>query len=152
MNDSRIVIRRWLDEEPDLAHLAVTASNGSFGGWVDFYCNIEDLGLIGRSLESFPQKVGDGYRYESGSEDLANRSHSYFLLRAYTTDSVGHCALQIAMNNNTAEPQEGMCRFSITADAASINRLGSYLLKFEKLKHLELRWTPEETEIFQEYQ
>ncbi len=64
----------------------------------DFYCNTEDLITIGQALQNFPLKIDDEFRYERGSENPRDRCYDYFLLRAYTTDSVGHCAIQFAIN------------------------------------------------------
>jgi hypothetical protein len=63
-------------------------------------------------------------------------------MRAYTTDSVGHCAIQFAINKNLIEPYEAICRFSIQADAASINRLGILFEKFSRLEDFEFEWSP----------
>jgi hypothetical protein len=147
-----IKIRRYPYEEPYHIHLEFTVSNGSFCGGTDFYCNAEDLSKIGIALQSFPRGVGDEYRYECGSEKPEDRCYRYFLMRAYTTDLVGHCAIQFVINNNSAEPSEGACRFSIKAEAASINRLGTLFEKFSELKHLELSWSPTEEELFEDYQ
>jgi len=135
-----IAVQRFPYEEPYHAHIHIDASNGQFGGAVDFYCNVEDLANIGRGLQNFPCKVPDEYRYENGSKDPAARVYSYLLIRAYTIDRVGHCALQISMSRNAIPPVEGMCEFSITAEPSAINRLGMLFERFAKLEHLELRW------------
>jgi hypothetical protein len=132
--------------------LEFVVSNGSFGGDTDIYCNAEDLKEMGVTLRNFPLKLGDEYRYEYGSENPADNCYRYFLMRAYTTDAVGHCAVQFVVNNNSAEPNEGVCRFSIKVEAASINRLGALFEKFSELKHFELRWSPNEAELFENYQ
>ena len=51
------------------------------------------------------------------------------------------------MNSNEKEPEEGTCRFSIQADPAAINLLGSAFETFCKLQHLEIRWSPTESEL-----
>lgn len=146
---SYLVVRRYPYEEPFHLQLEFSASNGLFSGTTDIYCNIEDLKEIGDRLQNFPVRVGDEVRYEHGSEDPTLRRYRYFMLRAYTTDSAGHCALQIKMNNNTREPHEGTCTFSIKAEAAAINRLGSLFLTLSRLEHLEFRWTREDQELFE---
>jgi hypothetical protein len=152
MEVPKIIIRRYPYEEPYNTSLAITATNGVFGGSIDdIYCAVEQLGEIGRALEGFPKKIGDEYRYEYGSEDSA-KAYRYFLLRAYTIDFAGHCALQIVMNTNRREPDEETVRFSIKAEPASLNKLGHFLRRFEKLEHLELCWTPNETRLFEKYQ
>ena len=121
-------------------------SNDGFSGNTDFYCNAEDLKTIGLALQKFPAKIGDEYRYEVGSENPKDRCYVYFLMRVYTVDSVGHCAIQFAININAVEPHEGICRFSIKADAVSINRLGILFEKFSELEDFEFEWSPELSE------
>ena len=147
-----IIVRRDPYEEPYHTHLEFVASNGTIGGSTDIYCAVEDLKEIGTALQHFPARIGDEYRYEYGSEDPENPFHRYFMLRAYTTDSVGHCAIQFAMNQNSAEPGEGLSRFSITAEAASVKGLGKLFEEFSELRHLEFRWSRNETELFEDYQ
>lgn len=138
----QIIVKRHPYEEPYHIQLEFFVSNGSFSGNVDFYCNAEDLKTIGRALQNFPSKIDDEYRYELGSENPQDRWYMYFLLRAYTINSLGHCAIQFAINKNTVEPHEGICRFSIEADAASINRLGVLFQRFSKLEDFEFEWSP----------
>lgn len=152
MTKAYIQIRRRPYEEPYHTQLEVAASNGAFSGFTDIYCGVKELGEIGRALRGFPKKIGDEYRYQYGSEDPSDRCYRYFVLRAYTVGPSGHCALQVIMNTNQKEPDEGICRFSIQAEPASVNRLGEAFEKFEELKHLELRWTPSAVELFDEYQ
>lgn len=152
MNRQYIHIQRRPYEEPHLLQLEISASNGQFSGNTDFYCDADELGEIGRALRAFPAKIGDEYVYTYGSDDPTGRAYRLLVLRAYTTDCLGHCALQIAINTNSKEPEEGLCRFSIQAEPAAINRLGEAFEKFRELKHLELRWSPHETELFEEYQ
>ena len=118
-------VKRHPYEEPFHTQIEISASNGAFAGSTDIYCNVADLADIGNGLMNFPKSVGDEYRYVYGSEEPSRRCYRYFLLRAYTTDLAGHCALQIKMNSNTSEPYEGLCEFLIKAKAAAINRLGA---------------------------
>ena len=147
-----IIVRRYPYEEPYHAHLEFVVSNGDFSGSTDIYCNVEDLKEIGQALQKFPAKVGDEYRYEYGSEQPEDRFYRYFMMRAYTTDSVGHCAVQFIINQNSHEPNEGVCRFSIRVEVASINRLGVLFEKFSELRHLEFRWSPDEAQLLEDYQ
>ena len=147
-----LIVRRYPYEEPHHTQLEFVVTNGSFGGSTDIYCNVENLKEIGVALQNFPVNIGDEYCYEYGSENPEDRFYRYFLIRAYTIDAAGHCAIQFVINRNSVEPDEGVCRFSIRADAASINRLGVLFEKFHELRHLELRWSPEEAELFEDYQ
>jgi hypothetical protein len=137
-----LIVRRYPYEEPYNAHLEFLASNGTFTGATDIYCTLSDIVEIGRALKAFPASGGDEYKYEYGSPDPRANWARYFVLRAFTIDRVGHCALQFTINLNQAEPDEGACRFSIRVEAAGINRLGELFEEFAKLGHLELRWGP----------
>jgi hypothetical protein len=137
---ARIVIRRHPYEEPYLINLEWFITNGIFTGSIGLFCNVEDIRKIGEVLTRFPTRPGDEYIYEYGSEE--SKSNCYFALRAYTTDKVGHCALQFILDNYRDEPGEGKCQFSIRADAGSIQGLGKMLVRFADLQHLQLEWTP----------
>ena len=139
---SQIVVKRYPYEEPHHLQLEFFVSNGNFCGNTDIYCNVDDLITIGHASREFPSKIDDEYRYEYGSENPEDRYYRYFLLRAYTIDSVGHSAIQFSISNNQTEPNEGKCRFSIRADVASINRLGELFENFSKLEDLEFSWSP----------
>jgi len=54
------------------------------------------------------------------------------------------------MNLNKEEPTEGMCGFSIRAEAAQINRLGALFLRLHKCCRGEFRWQPIEGDTFDE--
>jgi len=154
MNDSYLRVRRLPDEEPYSTQLEIIASNGTFTGSTDFYCNVSDLTDIGRALQAFPQAIGDEYRYESGSSDPAARDYRHIVLRFYTVGSWGKCALQISINQNGSEPDEGICLFSIEAEPASLNRLGDLFVTFGQLQHLEFKWVPNSqiAELYEHYQ
>ena len=138
MSDSYFTIRRIPYEEPHHLQLEIAASNGIFVGQTDIYCNASDLAAIGRALKKFPRFVGDEFKREYGSPNAKDRNYRHFVLRAYTVGSWGKCALQISINCNQSEPDEGVCLFSIAAEAASLNRLGELFIAFGELRHLEL--------------
>jgi hypothetical protein len=136
-----IEIKRFPYEEPYHVHLFFSASNGVFDGFLEYYCNASDLKDIGKALRSFPKKVPNAYSCEIGSTRPEDNFAYHFALHAYTTDNLGHCALQVVIDNNQDRPYEGACRFSIKAEPAAINRLGKLLTDFAKLKHQQLNWT-----------
>lgn len=138
----QIIVKRYPYEEPYHIQLDFFVSNGRFNGNTDFYCNTEDLITIGQALLNFPLKIDDEFRYDPGSENPRDKCYDCFLLRVYTLDSVGHCAIQFAININGNELNKSACRFSIAADAASINRLGVLFEKFSRLEDLEFKWSP----------
>jgi hypothetical protein len=142
MNKSfgRIAIRRHPYEEPELTRLEWFITNGIFTGSIDIFCSPDEIRKIGEALNRFPEGSGGQYLYEYDSEDPnANR---YFVLRAYTTNKPGQCALQFILDNYRDEPGEGKCQFSIRADADSIQGFGEMLVRFADLQHFQLVWTP----------
>lgn len=145
-----IRVRRCPYEEPYHTQVTFHASNGLFMGTTDIYLDITDLEDIGLALEAFPRKVPDEYRFEHGSERAEDRFRRYFLLRVFTTDYAGHCAIQFRMNLNEPEPRDGKCTFSISAEAGRINRLGALFLRLHKSIRGEVRWGPIEGETFEE--
>lgn len=136
-----IFIRRCPYEEPYHLNLVISASNGVVSGALEYYCNAKDLVEIGSKLVTFPANVDDSYAYELGSPRPEDRFAFHFSLRAVTLDSVGHCALQLKMNNNRPTPDDVSCSFSICIEPAAINRLGRLFTIFGELKHSELRWS-----------
>ena len=147
-----LVVRRYPYEEPYHAHLEFKVSNGVFVGATDIYCNVDEIAGIGRGLRAFPSRIGDEYVYEYGTDDPGARFYRHFVMRAYTIDGVGHCALQFGINLNEEEPEEGVCRFSIRVDAAALNRLGELFEHFAELRHLELQWSPTSGELHEYHQ
>jgi hypothetical protein len=134
--------------------LEIVASNGSFTGSTDIYCNVSDLSDIGHALQAFPKSIPDEYKYEYGSSDPVVRFYRHFVFRVYTLSSWGKCALQLSMNQNETEPHEGVCLFSMPVESASISRLGELFLAFSKLQHLEFKWVPNTdiAELFEQCQ
>ncbi|RYX85104.1 hypothetical protein EON83_07605 [bacterium] len=154
MNESYLMVRRHPYEEPDHTQLEFIVSNGSFTGGIDFYCGVDDIANIGTALRAFPRSISDEYVYEYGSPVASKRFYRHFRLRAYTIDRSGHCALQITINLNRDEPEEGICRFSMRCEPWSLERLGNLFLAFARLEHLEFKWVPntEIEEMYTEYQ
>jgi hypothetical protein len=147
-----LIVRRYEYEEPYHTQLEFVVSNGLFCGSTDIYCNVAKIKEIGSNLKRFPQKFGDEYRYEYGSENVADRFYRYFLMRAYTKNTFARCAIQFKINLNTEEPNEGLCIFSILADTAQINKLGDLFVTFSELKHMEFHWSPTSCEMYEKRQ
>ena len=139
---TEIKIQRYPYEEPHLLNLHFKASNGTFAGFLEFYCNTEELIEMGNKLSNFAQKVPDEYIYEVGSTKKKDNFAYHFYFRVYTIDKVGHSAIQVIIDNNETDIDEGACKFKIPAEPIDINKLGDLLLHFSKLEHKELYWTP----------
>jgi hypothetical protein len=142
-----IKITRETYEEPHHLNLIIEASNGRTSGKLEYYCNASDLVEISKALINFPSQTPGEYLYELGSEKPDDRFAFYFKLNTYTIDSVGHCAVQLKMNNNSDCPNAEMSEFSILADAADINRLGELIKKFSQLEHTSLIWNIKDGEL-----
>jgi len=142
-----IKITRNPYEEPYHLNLIIEASNGITSGKLEYYCNASDLTEISKSLINFPSRAPDEYLYELGSEKPEDRFAFYFKLKSYTVDSIGHCAIQLKMNNNSDCPDEEVCEFSVLADTADINRLGELIKRFSQLEHTSLIWNVKDGEL-----
>jgi hypothetical protein len=150
--ENQIIVKRYPYEEPYCIQIEFVVSNDKFRGSTDIYCDVQNLAEIGNALQEFPKKIDDEFVYEYGSEVKEDKFYRYFRLRVYLTDSLGHCAIQFYINKNMDEPEEGICQFSIKAEAFAVNRLGKLFEKFSKLKHLEFKWTPKGDEMFETHQ
>jgi len=151
MNPPALIVKRFPYEEPYHVQIGLFASNGRFSARSDFYCNVDDLSEIGSALSSFPKHIGDEYVYVYGSEDPDANFYGYIKLRAYTVGSVGKCALQITINRNAEEPEEGRSTFSIPVNPAAINKLGELFSEFSLLRHLEFHWSETDASLHDEY-
>ncbi len=89
------------------------------------------------------------FLWEVGSERPEDKFAHYLRLRLFTTDSLGHCAIQIRLNNNAPLPDREIVEFCICAEPAQINRLGALCRVFSKLKHQVLDWSPSGGELFE---
>jgi hypothetical protein len=138
-----IRIVRYPYEEPYTLNLVITASNGNVGGRLEFYLGASELLKWAEELERFPMHARSVYLWEVGSEYPEDRFGFYFRLRLFTTDSLGHCAIQFRFNNNAALPDREISEFCIGGlEPAQINRLGQLCRKFAALKHEVLDWSP----------
>lgn len=145
---SSIRIQRFPYEEPYHVQLNLSAENGRFSDGLDFYTGVPCLKQFAASLQDFPKHIGDEAEFKYGCPRKEDRMYRYLLIRAYTIDGVGHCAIQFTFNNHEDEPDDGCASFSTLADAAAVNRLGKLLEKFSELQHLELFWSPHEDELY----
>jgi hypothetical protein len=144
-----IRIMRMPYEEPYHVHLVLEASNGESWGFLEYYDNATAFKKWADALENFPRHSTDVFLYELGSERPEDRYAHYFRLRAFTTDGLGHCAIQLRMNNNLELPYRNLAEFCIRAEAADINRLGALCRKFAMLQHEVLYWRVTEGEVYE---
>jgi len=140
MDEPGIKVTLELYEQPDLLRVFFTAFNGSFQGKLKYYDLASSFRDTGEALSAFPSKIPDEYLYEIGSNRPEDDFAFYFALRAYTTDTSGHCAIQFTMNDYMMEPSES-CRFSIKAEPWAIHRLGELMKRFSTLRYGTLKWS-----------
>jgi len=137
-----ITIERHPYEEPHHVNLVIKATNGRLCGELGFYANATDLIGLADALERFPTCVPTWYLWELGSERPEDRFAHYMRFRVFTTDAVGHCAIQLRFNNNEDLPGREVSEFCIRVEPVALDRLSQLVREFAKLKHELLCWTP----------
>ena len=143
-----ISITRYPYEEPYHLRLVIGASNGRLRGQLEFYTNPDALTQIADELEVFPRFASAVHLWELGSERIEDRIACYFRFRLFTTDSAGHCAIQLRFNNNGNLPVREISEFCLFAEPTGLKRLGKLFREFAKLEHEVLHWTPSEGKLF----
>lgn len=86
----------WKDD--DMFELEITASDGQFSGTTEVYDGNGHLRKFADSLVGFPTTSDSILFYEAGEKD----SYSYFSMKFYTIDNVGHCGVQVTLESNVA--------------------------------------------------
>lgn len=147
MSAPGILITRYHYEEPYHLHLGIDVSNGRQSGSLEFYCNADDLGVLGRKLCGLFGRSKDEVIYELGSERPADRFAFFLGLRVRALDAAGHCVLHVRLNNNQPFPDNALTDFCIRADIADVNRLGSLLEEFGNLRHRSLDWRVQDGQL-----
>jgi len=145
-----IRIDRYPFEEPYNFQIRLRMTNGKLLGDAEIYVAALEIAAWGAALSDFPRHRDQVYLWEVGSEHPEDRWSYYMRLRAWVTDSVGHCALHIRYNNNRDLPHREIFEFSTPMDAASLNRLGQSLASFSSADHEVLIWTQDDTTLYQQ--
>ena len=78
--------------------LEITASNGQFSGTTKVYDGNNLLYKFAESLVGFPKTTDSNLLYEVGEKD----SYSYFSMRLYPIDNIGHLGVQVTLESNVA--------------------------------------------------
>ena len=124
----------------DLAwHVEISASNGYFSGVQDFYTYPENLDVLGADFYKFPQSIQDEVRFELG--DRTGKWAHFVLVRAFIFDSVGHAAIEFAVDNNATSPNHAQTSFFIRTEVAAINNLGQQLRAWVVAHDAPLIWS-----------
>lgn len=120
-------------------HIEISASNGYFSGVQDFYTYPEDLNIFGSNLYKFPQNIKDEVRFELGEQ---TDKYAYFvLIRAFLYNSVGHAAIEFAVDNNAKSPNHAQTSFFIHTEVNAINNLGQQLQSWVIFYDAPLIWS-----------
>jgi hypothetical protein len=113
-----------------------------------FYAGTQVLVEWGDAMDAFPAHKDSVYLWEYGSERPEDRWAYYLRLRLFTTDSVGHCAIQLRLNNNRELPDREIAEFCIRVEASQINRLGALSRKFSDLDDEVLYWDLHQSNLY----
>ena len=128
MSDSPFIsLERFPYDAPEW-HIQIGASNGYFSGFQDFYTYSQDLEVLGTKLCQFPQNLQDEVVLEVGERSA--KCSCFVLVRAFLYDSVGHAAIEFAVDNNRKLLNHAQTNFFIRTEVAAINKLGQQLLSW----------------------
>jgi hypothetical protein len=150
MKTPGIRITRYPYEEPYHLNLRIAGSNGRIDGDLEYYCNVSDLGVIGKKLAAFSGKRGEQVVYELGSEKPEDRFAFFLGLRVVPLDSVGHCAVIVRLSNHRTVSAKEVSEFAIKAEVADVNRLGHLFEEFSRLEHRVLDWRVQDGKLIKD--
>jgi hypothetical protein len=140
--DGFLTLLRFEYDDPYLAEIHLTASNGLFTGHLEFFCDTEELSRLGDKLKTFPCSIEDQIVYEIGSEETQKRLAYYLRFHTKVIDGAGHCAIHFRINNNGLVPHNGIADFSLKANPAELNELGELLRKLASFQISDFSWKP----------
>ncbi|MET4076161.1 hypothetical protein [Hymenobacter sp. UYCo722] len=97
---------------------------------------------FGKQLMAFPRDAAETVCFEWGSAEHPS-SLGYLRIEAYCTSPMGHTALRIIADNNELRATHHRFEFSISSEAASINRLGALLVNWQVESTPQIVWKAE---------
>ncbi|NJL02497.1 MAG: hypothetical protein HC910_18795 [Spirulinaceae cyanobacterium SM2_1_0] len=74
--------------------------------------------------------------------DRAGKWAYYVLIRAFLYNSVGHAAIEFAVDNHAKSPNHAQADFFIRTEVAAINNLGQQLQSWVATPEAPLIWVP----------
>lgn len=101
-----------------------TIAKGSLGVPLRFFAAETAWQRFAQELLTFPRTPTERLFFDA--RHVAPYRHS-LLLEAYCYDAAGHCALRVVFDNNYPDPGRCQLTFSLPAEAASLNHLGTLL-------------------------
>lgn len=146
MLDSAFVSLERLPYDGSEWHIKMSASNGYFSGVQNFYTYSEDLEILGTKFCRFGQNLQDEVLLRLG--ERSDKYAFFLLVRAFLSDSVGHAAIEFAVDNNQNSPNHAQARFFIHTEVAAINNLGQQIRAWVVSSNSLLLWLPKITENF----
>lgn len=107
-----------------------------------FYGDADTFAEFGKKLIAFPKDADETVRFEAGEAGNSS-SFGYLRIEAYCASPVGHTALRIIADNNEERAAHHRFEFSISSEAASINKLGALLADWQVETTPQLVWKAE---------
>ena len=102
-----------------------------------FYGYTDTWRKFGEQLAAFPLHIEDCLTFKIGDDES---DCPLLAITAYCYDAQGHAALRILTDNKETDPKRCKLEFSILAEVASINQLGSSLLSWKVENGSEIIW------------
>ena len=107
-----------------------------------FYGDADILTEFGKKLMAFPKDAAETVCFEVGYPEHPS-VFGHLRIEAYCTSPVGHTALRIIAENDKVRPTHYRFDFSIVSEAASLNRLGALLAKWQVETTPQIVWKAE---------
>jgi hypothetical protein len=128
-----------IHDDPSL--LRVSASNGVFSGYSETYTNSASIVKFAKDLQGFPKDRLSEVVFES-KPGAGNASSIYF--RAFSTDGLGHCCLEVALKNDRWDDPADSVALFIQFEPAALDEFTSNLAKLdsEGTSSVKLRGVP----------
>lgn len=139
MLQGSISISASVDEYDDdgMCTFFVTVQKGALEVRARFFGNVDSWKGFGQALLEFPKTPTDYVFFHSGTDSVYDEK---LFLKAYAYGSPTHTALSITIDHQTEPPNDFRIQFSISAEAASLNRLGRLLVNWEVNNTSKIYW------------
>lgn len=131
-------------DEDGVFQFEINISNGQSSAKIEFWAYANNFVQFGSGLSDFPKTIQDKVTYELGGGKDGKRWAHYLLLEAFCYDSTGKSAIKVKIDNKFDIPTYESHEFFIKSEAASINRLGQSLKKWNPVESKVFEWTSNE--------
>jgi hypothetical protein len=124
MSEAGVRIERLAPHDGDrLDFFRVSATDGRFAGYLDFYEYETTLRGFAVALQGFSRREGCEARLEIGTP----KDTEYLLLRAHLTNQLSHAALEVQVDNGRVGRHSARANFTLDCELAALNRMGEEL-------------------------